>query len=49
MGIEPTTFEIDKFSDLKNFDIGEETKVYVNSLIERSKISITAKFHGEIL
>ena len=39
---------IDNFSDLKNFDIGEETKIYVNSLIERSKISINAKFHGEI-
>ena len=49
VGIEPTTFGIDKFSDLKNFDIGEERKMYVNSLIERSKISIIAKSHGEIL
>ena len=40
---------IDKFSDLKNLNIGEETKIKVHSWKERSKISITSKFHGEIL
>ena len=40
---------IDKFSVLKYFGIGEETEMYVNSWKERSKISITANFHGEIL
>ena len=40
---------IDKFSDLQNFDIGEETKIYINSLMECSKIRIITKFDGEIL
>ena len=40
---------IDQFSDLKNCNVGEETKIYVHSWKERSKISKTAKFHGEIL
>ena len=45
----PQAVEIDKFNDLKNFDVGEETKINVHSLIERFKIGIFAKFHGEIL
>ena len=40
---------IDKFSDLKHFNVGEETKIYRPQLKERSKISTAVKFHGEIL
>ena len=40
---------IDLFSDLKNLKTSKGIKIYFHSWEERTTISITAKFGGEIL